>query len=204
VAHHPIYLDIGALRLPTLDRNQGGDWLKPSQGRQPQRTDVEMVAGGTFFLSMILVCCGQAHHPPPPAAAAEPRVDGPAGVAQADAAAAEDVDIAELLASLLRIDPLLVGLPIPPEGPLGQLPAGAPRLQRRPSEEESDEESESDSEGSEPRRPSRRRITRGDPRKGREVLSRADWREPPFQLLEVNSFSTCHYFQGKWPLKSCL
>jgi len=41
--NHPIpcnHLDIGALRLPTLARNQGGDWMMQSWGRQPQRTDV--------------------------------------------------------------------------------------------------------------------------------------------------------------------
>jgi len=31
---------IGALRLPTLAPNQAGDWLMPSKGMQPQRTDI--------------------------------------------------------------------------------------------------------------------------------------------------------------------
>jgi len=43
------HLGIGALRLPTLLRNQAGDWLMPSRGRQPQHTDVQVVAGGDVF-----------------------------------------------------------------------------------------------------------------------------------------------------------
>jgi len=43
------YLDIDALRLPTLSRNQAADWLMPSEGRQPQRTDVQVVARERFF-----------------------------------------------------------------------------------------------------------------------------------------------------------
>jgi len=43
------HLDIGALRLPALVRNQTGDWLMPSYGRQPQRTDAQVVAGGGHF-----------------------------------------------------------------------------------------------------------------------------------------------------------
>ena len=39
-------LDTGALRLPTLDRQQPITCLMPSLGRQPQRTDVQLVAGG--------------------------------------------------------------------------------------------------------------------------------------------------------------
>ena len=48
------HLDIGALGLPTLARNQTGDWLMPSHGRQPQHTDVQVVAQGGRFLSMIV------------------------------------------------------------------------------------------------------------------------------------------------------
>jgi len=41
------------LRLPTLARNQACDWLMPSYGRQPQRTDVQVVAaGGGVVLSV--------------------------------------------------------------------------------------------------------------------------------------------------------
>ena len=47
------HLDIGALRLPTLARHQPITCLIPSYGRQPQRTDVQVVAGGDFFVSMI-------------------------------------------------------------------------------------------------------------------------------------------------------
>jgi len=48
------HLDIGALRLLTLDRNQAGDWLMPSYGRQPQRTDVQVFAGGgTIFFCLV-------------------------------------------------------------------------------------------------------------------------------------------------------
>jgi len=36
------------LRLPILARNQAADWLMPSQGRQPQHADVQVV-GGHFF-----------------------------------------------------------------------------------------------------------------------------------------------------------
>jgi len=46
------HLDIRALRLPTLARNQAGDWLIPSQGRQPQSTDVQVVAGGGGVFSV--------------------------------------------------------------------------------------------------------------------------------------------------------
>jgi len=46
------HLDIGALRLPTLARNRGGDWLMPSQDRQPQRTGVQVVAGGGRFFCL--------------------------------------------------------------------------------------------------------------------------------------------------------
>jgi len=49
------HLDIGALWLPTLTRLQTITCLIPGQGRQPLRTDVQVVAGGgTFFLSMIV------------------------------------------------------------------------------------------------------------------------------------------------------
>jgi len=45
------HLDIDAWRLPTLARNQAGDWLMPSQNRQLQHTDVQVVArGGEFFV----------------------------------------------------------------------------------------------------------------------------------------------------------
>jgi len=42
-------MDSVALRLPTLAWNQAGDWLMPSQGRQPQHTDVQVVAEGDVF-----------------------------------------------------------------------------------------------------------------------------------------------------------
>ena len=56
------HLHNGALRQPTLARHQPITCLIPSWGRQPQRTDVQVVVGGDFFLSMIvqymLFLCG--------------------------------------------------------------------------------------------------------------------------------------------------
>ena len=46
------HLDISAFRLPTLARNQAGDRLIPSLGRQSQRTDVQVVARGDVFFSV--------------------------------------------------------------------------------------------------------------------------------------------------------
>jgi len=46
------HLDIGALRLPTLARHQPITCHIPSEGRQPLRTDVQVVAGGGDVFSV--------------------------------------------------------------------------------------------------------------------------------------------------------